>query len=103
MLDASKLNCHDFSGSRSQFLEQNEQQKINKLLPWINKARQNTTVNNNLLHELRKVTLISTKEEKFRVGKDNFHETDELLENRHARFVEPEEAQIRNNVADKML
>ena len=48
------------------------------------------------------MTILSSKEEKFQVDKDNFHETDELLENRHARFVEPEEAQIRNTMAEKM-
>ena len=43
ILDASKLNCHDFSGARSQFMESINQRKIDKMLPWINKARQNST------------------------------------------------------------
>ena len=60
LLDGSKLNCHDFSGVRSQFLNRNNQRQLDKLLPWINKARNNSTKNKNLLHELRKVTLIST-------------------------------------------
>ena len=43
ILDASGLNCHDFSGARSQFMQNNNSRKIEKMLPWINKARNNTT------------------------------------------------------------
>ena len=39
VLDASNMNCHDFSGARSQFMQSNNQKHIDKLLPWINKAR----------------------------------------------------------------
>lgn len=59
ILDASSLNCHDFSGARSQFVSGNNSYKIQKLLPWIAKCRQNTTKNTNLLHELKKVMLLS--------------------------------------------
>lgn len=65
VLDGAKVNCHDFSGARSQFMNNVNQKQIDKLLPWINKARQNNTKNLNLLHELKKVTLLSTSEEKF--------------------------------------
>ena len=60
------------------------------MLPWINKARKNSTKNQNLLHELRKVTLLSNKEEKFPIKKGDDPETvpsDEFLETKHARFV----------------
>ena len=50
------------------------------MLPWINKARQNVTKNINLLHELRKVTLLKTKEEKFCIAKGEGGPTDEFLE-----------------------
>ena len=95
VLDASRLNCHDFSGARSQFMQNNNQRQIDKMLPWINKARQNTTQNLNLLHELRKVTLLSVSEDKFLINKGDDKEkmpTDAFLEKKHARFVVPEEA-----------
>jgi hypothetical protein len=63
------------------------------MLPWINKARKNTTKNQNLLHELRKVTLLSKKEDKFEISKDDDPETvpsDDFLAAKHARFVIPD-------------
>jgi hypothetical protein len=39
VLDAAKINCHDFSGARTQFMQNNNQSTIQKMLPWINKAR----------------------------------------------------------------
>lgn len=68
------------------------------MLPWINKARQNSTQNLNLLHELRKVTILSTKEEKFEVSKGDGGPSDEFLEERHARFVTPDEAVSKQRV-----
>jgi len=83
VLDASGLNCHDFSGARSQFMQHNRQRQIEKMLPWINKARQNSTKNLNLLHELRKVKLLSSVEDKFEIHKSDPKDlmpTDEFLE-----------------------
>ena len=92
LLDGSKLNCHDFSGARSQFLQANNQRQIDKLLPWINKARKNSTKNQNLLHELRKVQVLSSTEERLLYSKGvdmDSMPTDEFLEQKHARFVVP--------------
>lgn len=92
LLDASRLNAHDFSGARSHFMQNNNQTQIDKMLPWINKCRQNNTQDQNLLHELRKVKLLSKKEEKFYINKGDDKDkmpTDEFLEKKHARFVIP--------------
>ena len=43
ILDASSVNSHDFSGARGQFVMTTNYQRIQKLLPWINKCRQNLT------------------------------------------------------------
>ena len=105
ILDASSLNCHDFSGDRSTFMENHNIQKVQKLLPWINKCRQNTTQNQNLLHELKKVTLISSKEEKFIIHKDDpkaMMPSDEFMEKKHARFVMPQEAKNKNEQAGEI-
>mmetsp|Transcript_24946 Transcript_24946/g.33412 ORF Transcript_24946/g.33412 Transcript_24946/m.33412 type:complete len:142 (+) Transcript_24946:1411-1836(+) len=99
ILDGASLNCHDFSGARSQFMQVNAQQKIQKLLPWINKCRQNSTQNLNLLHELKKVALLKTSEEKFVIHKDDpksLMPSDEFMEKKHARFVMPEKAKQQN-------
>ena len=103
LLDGSKLNCHDFSGARSQFLQSNNQRQIDKMLPWINKARQNSTKNLTLLHELRKVKVLSTHTDRqyFNKGDDmNDMPDDEFLAKKHARFVIPEEAEKHNQVLD---
>lgn len=71
------------------------------MLPWINKCRQNNTKDQNLLHELRKIKLLSTKEEKFYINKGDDKEkvpTDEFLEKKHARFVVPQEAESKTKV-----
>ena len=65
------------------------------MLPWINKCRQNSTQDLNLLHELKKVLLLAQREEKFVISKDDpkvMMPTDEFMEKKHARFVMPEEA-----------
>ena len=84
-------------------MQNNEQRKIDKMLPWINKARQNSTQNLNLLHELRKVTILSTKEEKFEVTKGDGGPSDEFLEERHARFVIPDEAASKKEVQGSIV
>lgn len=94
VLDAAQVNCHDFSGGRSKFMENTALKQADRILPWITKARQNTTKNQNLLHELRKVKLLSFKETKFTISKGDMKEdipTEEFLSAKHSRFVLPSE------------
>ena len=92
VLDASKLNCQDYSGSRYAFLESVNQTQIDKMLAWMNKARQNATNNTNLLHELRKVTIVMQKEEI--IDPTHVQSTD------LARFVLPDETNHEANMQE---
>ena len=69
LLDASKLNCYEMTGDRSHFLHDADKRHMDRMLPWINKARSNSTQDLNLLHELKKVTYLSSKEEKYTLNK----------------------------------
>ena len=84
---------------------------MNRLQPWLQKARVNQTKNQNIMHELRKVTLLSSKEEKYTVSKEDHRqgESDDedggqrdymesMMNKKKARFVMPEEAQERLNM-----
>ena len=63
VLDGSNMNEYDYSGERSAYRQSIQQPQINRMLNWTNKARQNATQQLNLLHELRKVTVVSTVEQ----------------------------------------
>ena len=105
VLDASKLNCHDFSGERSSFMQNVNKRQIDKMIPWISKARANSTKNTNLLHELNKVAVLGSKEEKFvfRKGDDpDDIPSDEFLAKKHARFVVPAEAEKKWTLKDAL-
>ena len=64
ILDATGVNKHDFSGERSSFIGVLNQKAINKLQPWLEKARKKTTKNKHILHQLKKVKLLSNTEGK---------------------------------------
>ena len=66
------------------------------MLPWINKARQNDTKNTALLHELKKVQVMSTSETKYQIDRHELATTDALIAKRHARFVMPDSAEADN-------
>jgi len=55
------------------------------------------------MHELKKVTLLSSREEKFVINKDDpkfkaMMPSDEFMEKKHARFVVPDEAKRHNTL-----
>ena len=56
-----------------------------------------------MLHELRKVTILSTKEDKFEIAKGEGGPSDEFLEERHARFVIPDEAASKKEVQGSIV
>ena len=45
LLDATKINASDLGCDRSSFLDQHDQKRVNKLTPWLAKARENKTTN----------------------------------------------------------
>merc|ERR1719232_804840 len=71
ILDATQTNHENFAGRKMQLMKHGEQSKVNRLQPWLQKARVNKTQNQNIMHELRKVKLLSSKEEKYHVSKDD--------------------------------
>ena len=107
ILDATKVNTDNFGGRKMKLMTDVQQKQVNKLLPWLQKAKSNKTQNQNILHEIRKVKLLSTREEKYTVTKEDTHSDSEDVESEYsrydvkesmmhkkkARFVMPEEAQ----------
>lgn len=65
LLDATDTNAHDYVGNRHEPLcHLVPIKRMTKLTPWLEKARGNKTKNKALLHEIKKVQLLWTKEEK---------------------------------------
>lgn len=58
LLDATGFNKSDFSGDRSGFIGIGSLRSINRLHPWLEKARKKTTKNQQILHQLRKIKLL---------------------------------------------
>ena len=58
VLNATGVNKHDFSGDRSGFIGVGSLKTINKLQPWLEKARKKETNNQQILHQLRKIKLL---------------------------------------------
>ena len=60
-------------------------------MPWLNKARQNTTENLNLIHELNKVKILSSKIERIVLekGDEDALLREDLTSKTEARFVLP--------------
>ena len=71
ILDATKVNTENFGGRKMKLMGDSQQKQVNKLEPWLTKAKSNRTQNQNILHEIRKVKLLSTREEKYTVTKDD--------------------------------
>jgi hypothetical protein len=63
VLNATGVNKHDFSGDRSGFIGVGSLKTINKLQPWLEKARKKETNNQQILHQLRKIKLLMKTEE----------------------------------------
>jgi hypothetical protein len=63
VLNATGVNKHDFSGDRSSFIGVGSLKTINKLQPWLEKARKKETNNQQILHQLRKIKLLMKTEE----------------------------------------
>ena len=107
ILDATKVNTENFGGRKMKLMGDSQQKQVNKLEPWLTKAKSNRTQNQNILHEIRKVKLLSTREEKYTVTKDDTRSDSEdpdsdsshydvkesMMHKKKARFVMPEEAQ----------
>ena len=90
LLDATGTNAHDFTGDRNGFIGNlGPIKKMGKLTPWLTKARTNKTKNKALLHEIKKVQLLWTKEEKMQ--QERGPESNSVLDQKRARFVLPDE------------
>lgn len=64
ILDATGVNKHDFAGDRSTFIGAGPLRTMNRLHPWLDKARKKETKNTQILHQLKKIKLLSNTEEK---------------------------------------
>ena len=86
-------------GKRSEFLYYagNNRQHIGKMMPWLKQARTNSTHDLKLLHELKKVTYLSSKEEKYTLYKGQ-DDVEQMMQNRKARFITPDDALSKNVV-----
>lgn len=67
---STEINQNNLTGSRARGLLP-VQEKLNKLEPWLNRAKKNFTNNQNLRHQLRKVDCLSTTQEKYIVSSDD--------------------------------
>jgi hypothetical protein len=64
LLDGTKMNGVNFSGARLGYNgEMGPIKKMKKLSDWIDKARYNKTKDKELIHELKKIVVLSKTEE----------------------------------------
>lgn len=58
ILNATGVSKHDFSGERGSFMGAGALKTINRLQPWLDRARKKETQNKQILHQLRKVKVL---------------------------------------------
>lgn len=69
LLDGTKMNGVNFSGARLGYNgDLGPIKKMKKLSDWIDKARYNKTKNKGLIHELKKIVVLSKTEEPIEIN-----------------------------------